>query len=106
VKVLLDSHTFLWFIEGSPDLSGNARQLIEDAGTTTFLSIASIWEMAIKVSLGKLTLRQPFARYVSHHLAIDGFVLLNITVDHTAMVTMLPFGSATFLGFDVEGYDA
>jgi PIN domain nuclease of toxin-antitoxin system len=91
VNVLLDTHAFLWFVEGSPQLGTLARQRIEDPATTNFLSIASIWEMAIKVSLGKLSLRQPFDRYISYHLAINGFVVLQISVEHTALVSALPF---------------
>jgi PIN domain nuclease of toxin-antitoxin system len=60
VRVLLDTHTFLWFIEDNRNLSATARQIIEDGDTQPDLSVASIWEMAIKVSIGKLELRQPF----------------------------------------------
>jgi PIN domain nuclease of toxin-antitoxin system len=55
VKLLLDTHTFLWLIAGDPNLSLGARQAIEDPENEPLLSIASLWEMAMKVSLGKLT---------------------------------------------------
>jgi hypothetical protein len=55
VRLLLDTHTFLWFIGGDAALSPYARQLIEDRTNERLLSIASLWEMAIKVSLGRLT---------------------------------------------------
>lgn len=55
MNVLLDTHSFIWFIEDHPSLTPRARKLIEDVANDVFLSIASIWEMAIKVSLGKLT---------------------------------------------------
>jgi PIN domain nuclease of toxin-antitoxin system len=51
MKLLLDTHSFLWFISGNPNLSGTARSLIEDSTNDLFLSAASIWEMAIKISL-------------------------------------------------------
>ncbi len=54
MKLLLDTHTFLWFIGGDPKLSRYVRQLIEDFSNKRWLSIASLWEMSIKVSLGKL----------------------------------------------------
>ncbi len=60
MNVLLDTHTFLWFIDGNPKLSPNARELIEDVANLSHVSIASLWEIAIKVSLGKLHLGQPF----------------------------------------------
>ena len=53
---LLDTHTFLWFFEGSDQLSKNARTTIENPKNTGFISIASIWEVAIKINLGKLKL--------------------------------------------------
>lgn len=51
MKILLDTHTFLWFIGGSLNLSDTARNAIEDPINQRFLSIASLWEMSIEVSL-------------------------------------------------------
>ena len=91
MNLLLDTHAFLWLVEGDTKLSTNARQLIEDTSSVSFLSIASVWEMAIKVSLGKLTLRQPLAEYISYYLAINGFTLLPVTIAHTSTIVSLPF---------------
>ncbi len=52
---LLDTHTFIWFIEGDDRLSEKARGSIEAEDTKNFVSIASLWEIAIKVSLGNWT---------------------------------------------------
>ena len=52
MKVLLDTHAFLWFIEDSPKLSASARSVIEDGLNAPLLSVASLWEMAIKDQLG------------------------------------------------------
>ncbi len=60
MKVLLDAHTLLWFIAGSASLSAAARNSIENAANENFVSIVSIWETAIKVSIGKLSLTAPF----------------------------------------------
>ncbi len=60
MRLLLDTHTFLWFIGGDGRLSDHARTLILDPTNERFLSIASLWEMAIKTSLGKLKLALPF----------------------------------------------
>lgn len=65
MKLLLDTHTFLWFIIGSPNLSAAARSLIEDTANEKFVSVASLWEIAIKLSIGKLTLSAPFAEYAA-----------------------------------------
>jgi len=56
MNYLLDTHTFLWFLDGSTNLSGKARRVIENTENTKFISIASIWEIAIKMNLGKLKL--------------------------------------------------
>lgn len=91
MKLLLDTHAFLWFIMGSPNLSSDARALIEDEGNEKFLSIASSWEMAIKVSIGKLALSAPFDVLIPEQLSLNGIGVLNITVEHTAVVATLAF---------------
>jgi PIN domain nuclease of toxin-antitoxin system len=91
MKLLLDTHTFIWFIMGSPDLSANARALIEDMANEKFLSVASLWEIAIKMSIGKLTLSAPFDVLIPQQLSLNGFELLNIEIEHAAVVATLPF---------------
>lgn len=59
MNLLLDTHAFLWFVGGCSELSATARQLIEEPANQPFLSAASIWEIAIKLSLGKLRLARP-----------------------------------------------
>jgi PIN domain nuclease of toxin-antitoxin system len=60
MRVLLDTHAFLWFIAGDTQLSQDARSVIADSETLLFLSVASLWEIAIKASLGKLTLLESY----------------------------------------------
>jgi len=91
MRLLLDTHSFLWFINGSPQISTSARTLIEDASNQPFLSVASLWEMAIKVSIGKLSLGRPFETLIPQQLGLNGIALLGITISHTAVVTKLPF---------------
>jgi len=91
MKLLLDTHTFLWFIMGSPNLSTTARALIEDVANEKFLSVASLWEIAIKLSIGKLMLSAPFDVLIPQQLSLNGFELLNIEIDHAALVATLPF---------------
>ncbi len=64
MRLLLDTHAFLWFIAGDTQLSYRGRQLIEDQANTRFLSVASLWEMAIKHSTGKLPLGEPFEPFM------------------------------------------
>ncbi|HSK71797.1 MAG TPA: type II toxin-antitoxin system VapC family toxin [Pyrinomonadaceae bacterium] len=91
MKLLLDTHTLLWFIAGSLNLSATARSLIEDPANEKYVSIASLWETAIKISLGKMTLATTFDRLFPHHLNINGFELLPIEIKHASAVISLPF---------------
>ena len=91
MNYLLDTHTFLWFIAGDNQLSPTARKLIENPTNLSFLSIGSFWEIAIKVSLGKLTLHQPFDELFSAQLVINGIDLLGLDFRHTVAVAKLPF---------------
>jgi PIN domain nuclease of toxin-antitoxin system len=91
MSLLLDTHSFLWFIMGSPRLSGNARALIEDDAHDKLLSTASLWEMAIKLSLGRLTLAEPFGVLIPQQMRVSGIEILNIDLIHLAALTTLPF---------------
>jgi PIN domain nuclease of toxin-antitoxin system len=91
MSLILDTHSFLWFIIGSPRLSGHARALIEDDMHDKRLSTASLWEMAIKLSLGRLTLAEPFGVLIPQQLRLSGIEILNIEIAHLAVLTTLPF---------------
>lgn len=91
MKLLLDTHSFIWFVEDHPSLSAQARTHIENPANEVFVSIASIWEMAIKISLGKLSLSQPFDLFIPHQLLANDFSLLDISISHTLHVATLPF---------------
>jgi PIN domain nuclease of toxin-antitoxin system len=90
VNLLLDTHALLWFIVGSTNLSTKARALIEDEDNPLFISVASLWEMAIKISLGKLTLTQPFESLIAEQLSINSIELMDIKIDHVGQVARLP----------------
>jgi PIN domain nuclease of toxin-antitoxin system len=90
MRLLLDTHAFLQFILGSPDLSGLARSLIEDSRNERLLSLASIWEIAIKSQLGKLVLVQRFEDLFPRQVEMNAISLLPIAVPHTAVVATLP----------------
>ena len=90
MRLLLDTHAFLWWVADDARLSARARAAVTEA-TEVFLSAASCWEMAVKVSLQKLTLSLPLDRFVSEHLGVNQFALLPIELDQVARVTALPF---------------
>ena len=60
IKNLLDTHTFLWFIDGNDNLSPKALENIENENAQNFISIVTLWEIAIKLCLGKLEVNIPF----------------------------------------------
>jgi PIN domain nuclease of toxin-antitoxin system len=80
MRLLLDTHTFLWLVEGSPQLSLTARRALEDKNNETWLSAASVWEMAIKISTGKLTLAQPLPTYIEEQTSQNGIQILPISL--------------------------
>jgi PIN domain nuclease of toxin-antitoxin system len=91
VNLLLDTHAFLWFVSGNDKLSAPARESIESGDNLKLVSIASIWEIGIKASLGRLTLEEPFDELIPRQLEINGFDLLPIEIRHVAKVVSLPF---------------
>jgi PIN domain nuclease of toxin-antitoxin system len=91
MDLLLDTHALLWFIGGDDSLTPAARQAIEDATNNRHVSIVSIWEIAIKVRTGKMNLTEPFGRLFPYQLEINGFELMPVKVEHTSIITVLPF---------------
>jgi PIN domain nuclease of toxin-antitoxin system len=90
MKFLLDTHTFIWYVTNNSKLSSTARELINDGNNEVLLSIASIWEMAIKQSIGKLNFDLPFELFITRQLAVNNFRSLNIEIDHLNVVANLP----------------
>ncbi len=82
MKLLLDTHTLLWFIAGDSKLSLAARLLIEDVTNDKFVSVVSLWEIAIKYGLGRLNLSDDFENLFPHQLNINGFEQLAIENKH------------------------
>ena len=91
MKLLLDTHAFLWFIDGSSKLSSTARERIEDRANGKWVSVASLWEIAIKASLGRLDLKEPFEAIMPAQLELNGFSLLSLEINHIAKTISLPF---------------
>ncbi len=91
MKLRLDTHSFIWYVMDNPKLSTRGRELIDDEDNEILLSIASIWEMAIKHSSSKLSFGLPFIVFVEQQLSLNNIGLLNINLDHIAVVATLPF---------------
>jgi PIN domain nuclease of toxin-antitoxin system len=91
VRLLLDTHAWLWFSLGDRRLSAFAQRSIADGDAQKFVSPASLWEIAIKISLGKYVLAAPYEDFVRGSLEANGIRLLPIEPRHTAAVISLPF---------------
>ena len=88
MRQLLDTHTFIWFITGSDRINNKVRERIES--NDNLLSIASLWEIAIKSSIGKLDLKLSIEQLVEEQITANGIELLDITTEHIAVVADLP----------------
>jgi len=88
MKIILDTHTFLWFVNDSPELSNSAAELIE-SDVDLWISIASLWEISIKVNLNKLDLPDDFDRFIPHQIAVNGIEILPINLQHLIALTKL-----------------
>jgi PIN domain nuclease of toxin-antitoxin system len=91
VRLLLDTHAFLWFITNDPKLSSTAQGLIADPNNEILVSPASYWETAIKVSIGKYPLSVPYKIFIMRGIDGNGFKILAIEPGHTAILTTMPF---------------
>ncbi len=93
MNLLLDTHTFLWFSgrQQYESLSLATRELLEDKKNTLFLSYASIWELTIKVSIGKMKLSEPVADLVRSQQEQLDFQILPFKLSHFDLIERLPF---------------
>lgn len=91
MRLLLDTQAFLWFILNSPALSEKARNLICDPNNQIEISPASLWEIAIKISIGKYALKEPVAEFLEHEIKNNQFRLLPIEPRHIAPLTLMQF---------------
>ena len=91
MKYLLDTHTLLWFLASNPQISRRALQLITNPLYENFISIVSLYEIAIKVSIGKLVLDKPFEELFPVQLHANHIKILDITVDSLLRLSKLPF---------------
>lgn len=90
MKLLLDTHAFLWFVTNDPQLSATAPALIVDPSNQLFISPASYWEVAIKVSIGKNPMTVPFETFFTTAITAYAITVLPVEVCHAAVVSTLP----------------
>jgi len=90
MKVLLDTHTFLWWITDSPRLSAWAREVIRDSDNELFFSAANGWELAIKAQLGRLQLPDNLEQFIVDQLSLNTILALPIQLRHALHVYTLP----------------
>jgi PIN domain nuclease of toxin-antitoxin system len=88
MNLLLDTHAFLWFINGDSELSNHAKTAIEMPQNTSFVSIASLWEIAIKIQIGKLDIFRPFSE-LERKIQNNGFQVLPISFAQTQIISQL-----------------
>lgn len=91
MRLLLDTHAFLWFVLNDAALSQVALDLIVDPLNELLVSPASYWEIAIKISVGRYQLPESFEDWMQRQIQINEFEILPIEIAHVAAVVTLPF---------------
>jgi PIN domain nuclease of toxin-antitoxin system len=90
VRLLLDTHVWLWWMLGSSKIGKKTQRIMFDPQTTLYFSAASAWEIAIKYSIGKLPLPAPPASYISARAAGGDFRIIDVRLEHALAVADLP----------------
>jgi PIN domain nuclease of toxin-antitoxin system len=90
VRLLLDTHVLLWWIDADPRVSDRSHALISDPGNTVSVSVASVWEIAIKAGMGQLEVPPDLRGYLRRQLARNEFELLPVLFEHAVAVRDLP----------------
>ena len=90
MRAILDTHVFLWWNMGAPQLSAIAREFISNTANELFLSAACAWEIAIKCARGRLTLPELPETYVARRMAAQHILPLPVQVSHALHVYSLP----------------
>lgn len=90
MRVLLDTHVFMWWINEDARLSRGAVEVLAEGENELLFSVASGWEMAIKIGVGKLTVNDDLGPYLSRYLVENAIGVLPVTLSHVVGVTSLP----------------
>ena len=90
MRYIIDTQVFIWYALGDKQLSKSAIDIIE-SDALCYVSVASIWEMAIKNSIGKLTFHVPFEELIKEQLELNKYEILSIELAHVFHISNLPF---------------
>ncbi len=90
MKLLLDTHTFMWWDSNANRIPPETLSLTRQADTQLLVSLVSFWEIQIKTQIGKLTLRSPLAEVIAHQQAENKIILLPMTLAHILELDNLP----------------
>ncbi len=90
MNLLLNTHTLIWLLEGDENLSPNALTAIQNPANTCYVSSASLWEIAIKISISKLVMTIPFQE-LPRLIWENGIEILPAEFEHFLKVSTLPF---------------
>jgi PIN domain nuclease of toxin-antitoxin system len=90
MRLLLDTHIFIWWDSNPAQLSSQVRTLCEDPDNNLILSVASVWEMQIKQQFGKLSLRLPLAELIQSQRDHNGLEILAVSLEHALFLENLP----------------
>lgn len=90
MKLLLDSHALIWAADNPSKLSLQAAAALKDPANELYVSAATVWELSIKIGLGKLSLSLPFHDWMTKAIADLGATILPIRIEHAAAQTQLP----------------
>lgn len=90
MKLLVDAQALIWAVDDPSKLGGQASEALQDVSNDLMLSAGTVWEIAIKVGLGKLSLSVPYRQWMSQSVADLGMTLLPITIEHADAQSSLP----------------
>lgn len=90
MRILVDSHVLIWSVEDRSQLSSRVARLLADGRNRQFVSMASIWELATKASIGRLRFARPFDVTIQDALDIHRYEVLQVTLPHTLRLARLP----------------
>ncbi|NEO36179.1 MAG: type II toxin-antitoxin system VapC family toxin [Moorea sp. SIOASIH] len=90
MKILLDTHIFLWFISGDTMLSTDVRDIIRDPDNEVYLSVVSVWEAIVKYQLGKLPLPEPPDKFLPNQRQLHQIASLDLDEGSVTQLSKLP----------------
>ena len=90
MKLLLDTHAFIWWASTSARLPAQVLTLCEDTTNDLLLSVVSVWEMQVKIQLGKMTASRPLRELVAHHRQANNLHVLPVQLEHELALDTLP----------------